>query len=749
MATVFHSAHGSPSVDRFLTSLRASRLLSRQQIESIPDLETSSAQACAQRLVERGMLTTYQAEQLVQGDADHLILGQYRVLEPLGAGGMGQVFRAEHQLMRRQVALKIMSTRLVSDDAACQRFHQEVQLVAQLRHPNIVMAYDADEDHGLHFFVMEYVSGGDLEQIVQEYGPLPISFACECIRQAALGLHRAHEHGLVHCDIKPSNLLLEQGMDAVYAYMGQRAHKNPAPPPAVKILDFGLARLAGMSGTEPGARDQALQGTPDFMAPELARDASTTDIRCDLYSLGCTFSFLLTGQVPFPGGSWSEKLVRHHFDPAVSVSSVRPDVPAEIASIVARLMAKEPGDRFASAGEVASALDGIQHGDDDLAAPHFLQLPPACEKPGEVDQEWPIPPSLRLIPKTVAYLLAVSIAVTLGLGLAFVVQAPLGLSMFQRGAASNSKTSSTKAFALANKTDNGFTQLDQAIDAAQDGDTILVRGNGPFVAGSSSLHGKSLTIKADEGFEPRLDFVCLGSEASWEPFIFTDQPLTLEGLHLNYSAERLPRGSAAIRHVLYSENAPLKITRCRLTSTGDHDLVVCRRPPEVELRECVLDSRASALNIEIGAGSACSITLAGNRAETKDPQAALAVFWSNAHSQSALALHLQDNQLSGSRLLAFHGIDSSLAIRATGNTFLFQESLLGLNSTAQGKADSDCIRWEGDHNRFATAPVWATSNGVALPIRNLLEWRKSWNCGESGSVEESMYSLPPVISARK
>lgn len=744
MATVFHSAHGSPSVDRFLASLRTSRLLSHQQIESIPDLETSSAQACAQRLVERGMLTSYQAEQLVRGDADHLILGQYRILEPLGAGGMGQVFRAEHQLMRRQVALKIMSTRLVSDEAACQRFHQEVQLVAQLRHPNIVMAYDADEDHGLHFFVMEFVSGADLEQIVQEYGPLPIPFACECIRQAALGLHHAHEHGLVHCDIKPSNLLLEQGMDAVYAYMGHRARKNPAPAPVIKILDFGLARLAGMNIAEPRAHDHSLQGTPDFMAPELARDASTTDIRCDLYSLGCTFSFLLTGQVPFPGGSWSEKLVRHHFDPAVSVSSVRPDVPVEIASIVARLMAKEPGDRFASAGDVATAIEAINHRDDDLAAPHFLQPPPTTDEPAEMDQEWPLPGPIRLIPRTAAWLLAVGIAVTFGLGLAFLVQAPIGLRALQ-----HSQKSSGEAFALAAQTGHGFAQLDQAIDAAQDGDTILVRGNGPFIAGSISLHGKSLTIKADEGFQPRLDFVSLTTEASWEPLLFTDRPLTLEGLNLNYSAERLPRACGAIRNVIYSENSPLKIVRCRLTSNGAHDLIVCRQSPEVELRECTLDSRASALNIEIGPASACSVTLSGNHAETRDPQAALAVFWSNSPAQAALALHLEQNQLSGTRLLAFHGIDSSLAIRATGNTFLFQESLLCLHSTEKGKADSDRVRWEGDRNRFATAPVWATSNGVALPIRNLLEWRKSWNCGEAGSFEESMYSLPPVFSARK
>ena len=176
--------------------------------------------------------------------ADPHILGQYRILECLGSGGMGKVFRAEHQLMGRQVAIKVMSSALLSDAESRARFRQEVRLVAQLCHPNIVLAHDADEEQGAHFFVMEYVSGADLGQIVGEYGPLPIPFACECIRQTALGLQHAHEHGLVHCDIKPSNLLLRDGMTSVYNFLGRPAGE-PGDKPLIKILDFGLARLAG------------------------------------------------------------------------------------------------------------------------------------------------------------------------------------------------------------------------------------------------------------------------------------------------------------------------------------------------------------------------------------------------------------------------------------------------------------------------------------------------------------------------
>ncbi len=184
-----------------------------------------------------------------------------------------------------------------------------------------MLAHDADEELGVHFFVMEFVEGADLGHIVAEYGALPIPFACECIKQTALGLQHAHEHGLVHCDIKPSNLLLRDGMTSVYNYLGRQAAEGPGEKSLIKILDFGLARLAGKTpgtGERPGTPEPGLCGTPDFMAPELGRDSTTVDIRCDLYSLGCTFSFLLTGQVPYPGG---ELVGKAHSPPLRSCNS--------------------------------------------------------------------------------------------------------------------------------------------------------------------------------------------------------------------------------------------------------------------------------------------------------------------------------------------------------------------------------------------------------------------------------------------
>src|SRR5262249_26297230 len=234
---------------------------------------------------------------------------RYRILSVLGAGGMGVVYKAEHQLMERPVALKVISSRLMGDPAMVERFRREVRSAARLFHPNIVTAYDAEQAGDTHFLVMEFVEGTSLDRVVARDGPLPVIRACEYIRQAALGLEHAFEHGMVHRDIKPQNLMLAP------AAKGR-------PWGLIKILDFGLARLAEVGGVpssvssgldRSGARRAeamgagsdaltetgAVVGTPDYIAPEQIRDPHTADIRADIYSLGCTLYFLLTGKVLF------------------------------------------------------------------------------------------------------------------------------------------------------------------------------------------------------------------------------------------------------------------------------------------------------------------------------------------------------------------------------------------------------------------------------------------------------------------
>jgi predicted Ser/Thr protein kinase len=283
---------------------------------------------------------------------------RYRVLEVLGRGGMGVVYRAVHRLMDRVVALKIIDQRLTDRPAFVERFRREVKAAARLSHPHIVTAYDSDQAADTHFLVMEYVPGTSLDRALKERGPFPVTEACEIIRQAALGLQHAHERGMVHRDIKPANLLL-------------------TPDGQVKILDFGLARLAEQDNSAtPTLPSATIVGTPDYLAPEQARDPRAADIRADIYSLGSTLYHLLTGQPPFPGGTPLQKLLAHQERLPRPVTESRSDVPRALDAIVQRMLAKEPAQRYAAPAEVARALAPLTSGDPSAtAAPARKWLP--------------------------------------------------------------------------------------------------------------------------------------------------------------------------------------------------------------------------------------------------------------------------------------------------------------------------------------------------------------------------------------
>lgn len=276
---------------------------------------------------------------------------RYRVFELLGHGGMGDVYKAEHKLMNRLVALKLINQKLVQNSQAVERFRREVQSAAQLSHPNIVTAHDAEQAGDVHYLVMEYVEGTDLSELVKQSGPVPVDLACDYICQAAAGLQHAHQKGMVHRDIKPHNLMV--------TVEGQ-----------VKILDFGLATLAITdedSGTSFGNEEEdiessrltsigAMMGTPDYISPEQAADAREADIRSDIYSLGATLYFLLTGHPPFAKEAVMQKLAGHASSEPEPIETVRVDVPDELAVVLRRMMAKEPDARFGTPAEVADAL---------------------------------------------------------------------------------------------------------------------------------------------------------------------------------------------------------------------------------------------------------------------------------------------------------------------------------------------------------------------------------------------------------
>jgi serine/threonine-protein kinase len=343
------------STTAFLDQLRESELLAPGQLEeisSLPEAQNADVRPLARRLFQRGWLTRYQINQIAQGRAKDLIIGPYVLLDRIGEGGMGQVFKARHRHMNRLVALKLIRKERLSNPAAVRRFFQEVQAAAHLSHPNIVIAFDAGLAGQTPFFAMEYVEGIDLGRLLKESGPLPVPQACDYIRQAAVGLQHAHERGLVHRDIKPHNLLVTRPTSS-----GETGTTTAGGGAVVKILDMGLARLQGPTDGESGVtKDGVVIGTPDYLAPEQAANARTVDIRSDLYSLGCTFYHLLTGRPPFRGTTVMEVLIQHQMEPPAPIEAMRSDVPPAVAQIVARLLLKKPEARFQTPAELAAAL---------------------------------------------------------------------------------------------------------------------------------------------------------------------------------------------------------------------------------------------------------------------------------------------------------------------------------------------------------------------------------------------------------
>jgi serine/threonine protein kinase len=336
------------TVDDFLELIRKSYILEPPRLETY--LQNLQAEAplparpkeLAGRMLKDGLLTQFQARQLLIGKWRGFMFGKFKVLEQLGTGGMSSVYLCEHLLMRRHVAVKVLPISKSQEDATVARFYREARAAAALNHPNIARAFDVDRDGQLHFIVMEYVDGSSLYDIVRKHGQMDVFRACHYIRQAAIGLQHIHENQLVHRDIKPGNLMVDrQGI--------------------IKILDLGLARFfSAHSGSKDELTENfdkhAMMGTADYISPEQAMDLHEVDIRADIYSLGATLYFLLAAQPPFQGKSITQKLMLHQMKTPEPVTTHRADVPAELAAVIDRMMRKEPGDRYQTPAEVAEAL---------------------------------------------------------------------------------------------------------------------------------------------------------------------------------------------------------------------------------------------------------------------------------------------------------------------------------------------------------------------------------------------------------
>ena len=347
--------------NEFLDLVRKSELLPPPRLEEFLRLAKATSAKMTPRelaalLVSGGFVTQFQAEQFLQGKWKGFTIGKYRVLERIGAGGMGTVYLCEHAVVGRKVAVKVLPSSQSNNPTAKARFYREARAAGVATHPNLVKAHDVDEENGVHFIVMDYVDGASLQSIIMRFGPLSVTRAANYITQAALGLQAAADAGLIHRDVKPANIMLERNG-------------------TIRVLDLGLARFY-QDNTDPLTLkydENNVLGTADYVAPEQAVDSHDVDIRADIYSLGATFYFILTGQTTFPTGRIAQKLIWLQVKQPTPIRELRPEVPAGLAAVVEKMMAKSPEHRYSTPAQVAAALAPWAGGK--LAPPTLEEMP--------------------------------------------------------------------------------------------------------------------------------------------------------------------------------------------------------------------------------------------------------------------------------------------------------------------------------------------------------------------------------------
>lgn len=328
--------------NQFLETLRKSGLVDDALLDETLSTYTGTTEEptkIAEFLIQRKLITSFQAKSLLAGRFKGLVIGAYRIMEKIGSGGMGIVYMAEHEKLKRRVAIKILPDDKMRDKLSLERFYREARAAAALDHPNIVKAFDVSDHQGMHYLVMEYIDGTNLQKYIDTKGPLPWKTAVNIVIQACKGLQHAHERNMVHRDIKPANILVDKS--------GQ-----------VKILDLGLARSFQISQdnlTQDLSDGQDVMGSIDYIAPEQAIANNAVDVRADIYSLGATVYTLITGKPPVEGTT-AQKLLQHQMQMPVPVSRLQPEVPEAVSQIIAKMLAKKPEHRFTTPQEVGQAL---------------------------------------------------------------------------------------------------------------------------------------------------------------------------------------------------------------------------------------------------------------------------------------------------------------------------------------------------------------------------------------------------------
>ena len=334
------------SLEELIHLIRSSGIVEEDSLASYLDRREASEDLAPDRravledMVRAGLLTNFQAEQFLQGKSSGFTIGPFRILERIGVGGMGQVYLCEDAGQARRVAVKVLPPAKADQPAALGRFYREARAASCLDHSNIVRTHEINQDGNLHYIVMDYVEGANLLDIVKKFGPLDIGRAVSYVLQVARGLDHAFRNGIVHRDIKPGNILIDrQGV--------------------ARILDMGLARFYKDHTDLLTLKydDRVVLGTADYVAPEQVANSHTVDIRADIYALGATFYFLLAGQPPFPIGTVSQKLLWHRTKEPVPVEQVRPEMPRDLAALVALMMSKDPQERFQTPAQVIAELE--------------------------------------------------------------------------------------------------------------------------------------------------------------------------------------------------------------------------------------------------------------------------------------------------------------------------------------------------------------------------------------------------------
>jgi serine/threonine protein kinase len=351
MSTAPVTSDNPPTADKFLRCVVRSRLVSRDELQevlrTVPRERRDDALFLADQLLRQGKLTRFQVGKLLGGVCQGLILGPFRILAPVGKGGMGTVFLVRDQRTDQLVALKVLPPRLArEEERMVARFRREMEMSQKVAHPHLAWTYEVGEQSGVHYIAMEYIPGRTLSRLVNEDGPLHWKRAARLLAEVASGLEHAHNQGLIHRDLKPSNIQI-------------------TPRDHAKVLDLGLALTHGEEGGDiqvVGGQGYIV-GSMDYIAPEQSLDAVAVDRRCDVYALGCTLYFALTGRPPFPGGSSKEKIFRHRNDEPMPLAGLVPSLPGGFIDLVERMMCKDPAGRPQTAAAVEQALRGWVSGE--------------------------------------------------------------------------------------------------------------------------------------------------------------------------------------------------------------------------------------------------------------------------------------------------------------------------------------------------------------------------------------------------